>query len=958
MNLQHKQFTNSFALLFAVTLTVIAPATLWAVDLEVFEFNDANGTQLTAAANSINAANQWSYDEEATTPGDETTGDISTVQSGNYRVITESSFAAGLDSRYLDIANVSSGTVYLQVDIANWSFGAFDGSTAEQIRFGFLDNDTGIDGATVTAQVQIRRDVNSGSMELVGDSIGTAGSVDIANQLDVPDSQAGPFSVVLSLDKTSNSFEVFYQDGASAPQVLGLGGVSRVRDGNSLRWVTNNFGVENFLPFVITEEVNVDRIALSDTNPFDGDLLTLEVNRDTGAINLINTTSSAVSDVTAITIESQTGSIDPTELDSFSGTLAVGQNVSLDAMPGTTEGAWLQSPVEDLRAELVIAGGNRTIDVNFVGNGGVKWEIGDLDFDGAIDADDYAILAANAETDIAGLSATLAYQSGDLNGTGTNDVTDFGIFKDAFIAIHGPAAFAQLIAGVPEPGSATLLMLGAAAIGLLRRRSISNPSETADSTVPVASTMTYTHHNMNRASTLTVVALLLGLVASPVRAEIFEEFLFNDSAGTLITEVENNINPGTLFDEDTDTITVATNGLGQLNASLKDNTGFGTNYIDIEPAYSTGIVYGVLELTWDFQSALDPAENEEVRVSFTNNNPRGSQITAEYRITRDDSDDLILNGIAIGTGATPIPGVTLNGGSLTQTDNFIGVLAADLDNDSYEVLFSNDDGSSFQTIGSGMMDATRVVEAVRLTLNNDLSNDNVLIDRFYITDELPFVGEVDALTLRIDDSTGAASIINDTGTDFDIDYYKIASGDDSLVESGWNSLEEQAYDAVDGPDVGSTMGDGIGETWTEAGGSDASVLSESFLLGSSVVTSSTSPISLGSVINLSGDSELLEFEYRDTVSGNVLTGNIEFVAGLAGDYNGDGTVDAIDYAVWREGLGGAFTSADYLVWKNNFGATAGSGSGSGLGSSVPEPGAVVLLLLGVAAVVPGRRITS
>lgn len=950
MKLQRTLCTSLFGLVIATV-----PTALFAVDLEVFEFNDANDTVLTAAANSINAANLWSYDEEATTPGDETTGDTSTVQSGNYRVITDSAFATGLDSRYLDIANVTAGTVYLKVDIANWAFGSFDGSTAEQLRFAFLDNDTGVDGATVTAQVQIRRDVNSGSMELVGDAIGTAGSVDIANQLDLPDTQSGPFSVVLSLDKTSNSFEVFYQDGTDEPQVLGLGGVSRARDGNSLRWVTNNFGVENFLPFVITEEANIDRIALSDTNPFDGDLLTLEVDRSTGAINLINTSGSAVTGVTSITVESQTGSIDAAELASFSGTLGIGQNVSLDAMPGTTEGAWLQSPVEDLRAELVIGGGNRTIDVNFVGNGGLKWETGDLDFDGTIDADDYAILAANAESDLSSLSATLAYQSGDLNGSGTNDVTDFGIFKNAFIAANGPAAFAQLIAGVPEPSSAMLVMLGATALGFRRSRRNKNLSPSSDNTYPADSTMTFNRKTPNGILTIVALVLLLGVVASPAQAVILEEFLFNDTAGTLYTGLENNINPGTLWDEDTDTIDVATNGLGQLDASLKANTGFGTNYIDIEPAYTTGTIYGVMELTWDFQSALDTTENEEVRVSFTNNDPRGSQITAEWRITRTDDDELVMNGVSNGTGSSgSLAGVTLNGGSLTQTDKFIGVLQADLDTDAYEVLFSNDGGSSFQSAGTGVMSPDRVIEAVRLTLNNDLSNDNILIDRFYVTDELPFVGEVDALTLRINENTGSASIINDTGTDFDIDYYKIASGDDSLIEAGWNSLEDQAYDAVDGPDVGSTAGDGIGETWTEAGGSDAGVLSESFLLGSSLITSATSPISLGTIINLTGDAEMLEFEYRDSVSGTVFPGNIEFVAGIAGDYNGNGTVDAADYTVWRDGLGTTFTAADYLVWKNNFGATSGSGSVS----SVPEPAGMVLILLGAVAFAPRRRSTS
>lgn len=62
-------------------------------------------------------------------------------------------------------------------------------------------------------------------------------------------------------------------------------------------------------------------------------------------------------------------------------------------------------------------------------------------------------------------------------------------------------------------------------------------------------------------------------------------------------------------------------------------------------------------------------------------------------------------------------------------------------------------------------------------------------------------------------------------------------------------------------------------------------------------------------------------------------------ASLAGDYNGDGSVDAADYTVWRDGLGTTFTLNDYDVWAANFGATGASTV------AVPEPAAGVLLLV-------------
>jgi len=63
--------------------------------------------------------------------------------------------------------------------------------------------------------------------------------------------------------------------------------------------------------------------------------------------------------------------------------------------------------------------------------------------------------------------------------------------------------------------------------------------------------------------------------------------------------------------------------------------------------------------------------------------------------------------------------------------------------------------------------------------------------------------------------------------------------------------------------------------------------------------------------------------------GAVTTGVTQAVGSslLGGDYNGDGTVDAADYTVWRDGLGTTFTQADYDVWKENFGNSTSNATG-------------------------------
>jgi hypothetical protein len=88
-------------------------------------------------------------------------------------------------------------------------------------------------------------------------------------------------------------------------------------------------------------------------------------------------------------------------------------------------------------------------------------------------------------------------------------------------------------------------------------------------------------------------------------------------------------------------------------------------------------------------------------------------------------------------------------------------------------------------------------------------------------------------------------------------------------------------------------------------------------------------------------------------------------AGLLGDYNADGKVDAADYVVWRKNDGansslpndmGSTTQAErYSLWRTHFGEMQMPGSSATLGV-VPEPTSVVLISLAAIAVgLIGRR---
>ncbi len=117
------------------------------------------------------------------------------------------------------------------------------------------------------------------------------------------------------------------------------------------------------------------------------------------------------------------------------------------------------------------------------------------------------------------------------------------------------------------------------------------------------------------------------------------------------------------------------------------------------------------------------------------------------------------------------------------------------------------------------------------------------------------------------------------------------------------------------------------------------------------ITGLTVPGYTASVIT-SGD--LLTKTLRLTKSGSI----------LAGDYNGNGTVDAADYTLFRDAqgtstvlqndpIGGVIGLAHYNQWKNNFGATASAAIAAS--SAVPEPASLVLLSLVVGSLVACRR---
>ena len=392
----HKTLQSPHANIFLAVLLATTATTALGLDYESFEFNDANYSELEYTSNTANPYNQWSRDTNYMVD--------SYVFNGSFEIRKASTYYA---QNYLQIDNIASGTRYMVVEMSGWDIRPTNVLTdPEQVRFGFITEDTGIDGNTIVAEMQITsREVESAPVvQIEGYALGD-GSTDLPSAVTINTVQSDPFVMVLELNKTDNSYEVYYKDGSKPSQSLGAGQLAPDRDGNSIRFfVNNNFG-EDELGAAPDEYFAINRFAVTDTNPL-SDLLTVEVDRDSGEVKLINNTGTALTGLESYSLTSAigaldssgwksitdnfdnatgpgNGSVDPDDdwgIDSYGtselsesvlagdgGGLAIGQEVILS----TGDGPWIKNPTEDIVAEFLFTGGEtRRASVHFVGNGG------------------------------------------------------------------------------------------------------------------------------------------------------------------------------------------------------------------------------------------------------------------------------------------------------------------------------------------------------------------------------------------------------------------------------------------------------------------------------------------------------------------------------------------------------------------------------------------------------------
>lgn len=213
-----------------------------------------------------------------------------------------------------------------------------------------------------------------------------------------------------------------------------------------------------------------------------------------------------------------------------------------------------------------------------------------------------------------------------------------------------------------------------------------------------------------------------------------------------------------------------------------------------------------------------------------------------------------------------------------------------------------------------------------------------------------------ALQAIVDSSTGEFFLQNTGGAIQFLDAYEISSPTSDLLTGDWTPIAGN-YDLDGDGSVSPTKSwfvlSSSPSALAEAGDVSSGALSPGQIVSLGEVWDTSSPESLGFRLFVDTTESVLTVDYRS----------------LAGDYDGDLDVDALDYTVWTLLYGsttnlaadgnndGIVDAADYTVWRDSFVAVAGEAAAASFGPAalvVPEPmGATVLLL--TAATLYARR---
>lgn len=322
-------------------------------------------------------------------------------------------------------------------------------------------------------------------------------------------------------------------------------------------------------------------------------------------------------------------------------------------------------------------------------------------------------------------------------------------------------------------------------------------------------------------------------------------------------------------------------------------------------------------------------------------------------------DTLTVNGVLEGSGLLQGDGagaglITINDTAriLNKTGDLLQVAEnvnnqGTIDIEGGEIVFN--EAFTNNAIGANNAPGRLSLGGGRVTFSNGLTNNGVI-------------------SIAAGDSDLHGAISNETGASVSVARDAVATFHDSFTDNGGtltvlaggnalflSDLTFQAASALSlslEQDLEAPLGSGaplsVAGITTLAGDLTVTVADDFIAtLGDTfTLLSSTSVAGVFDTTTLPDLPGTLEFGLITTATGVSLQVQVETNTLLEGDFNFDGTVDAADYTVWRDGLGTTFVQGDYDLWVANYGTTINSTSSS---QAVPEPTTILLMAFAVGA---------
>ncbi len=532
---------------------------------------------------------------------------------------------------------------------------------------------------------------------------------------------------------------------------------------------------------------------------------------------------------------------------------------------------WSRSPFEDVVGTLILDDNGEPLPVNVnVVYQGAPIAQGDLNGDGAINQADWTLFKSGQGVVDGELSPLQAYRMGDMNGDFDHDLSDYGLFVDAYEGLNGAGSFAAMLHAIPEPGS--LLIVGVAACALMLR--------------PIRA---------RSVATAFCVAATLCLGASSAQAIVFASDDFSaegSGTGWAAGDTWGNVVGGVA---DTQV----------LNGAFRD---FAT---PLEP-YLSDKFY----IAFDYQTT---AGNQWGGLAFF----EGSTGTGAETLFIGDPGQYSAYGLDMKQGQT-LPATGGEGVPIDTASHRL-ILEIDWDDDGVAPF---DDKYSFwvDTINPQSPTHSATIQNSpigagwqSLRLQSAGGGEFFKVDNLIITDEAALVFSAQ-LDLLVDKATGEVTLRNPTNNAIDLSAYSIESGagmlnagapagdyngdlrvdaaDYTVWRDGLGTTFTQAdYDVwsenygaagaagswesfADQGLAGFPQGDGSGNGWEEGANPGNNELEEYYLTGESTVTAGAS-ISLG-VAYLGGalGDEDLTFRYRS--GGELKLGSVTYVNSAVG----------------------------------------------------------------------------